>query len=991
VTLSPDDFAAFFKGIHGHDPFPWQQRLLKTIAADGHWPPVLDIPTGAGKTAAIDVAVFHLALEALSGPQRLAPVRIAMVVDRRLVVDDAFEHAKKLANALVGGAGPVLTRVAERLKQLAGDGPPLIARRLRGGIPREDDWARTPSQPTVLCSTVDQIGSRLLFRAYGVSDPMKPVQAGLIGSDCLILLDEAHLAEPFRQTLQWVATYRHERWRQNKAAAPWAVASLSATPWASAEHRFTLSDDDRAHLVLSRRLLASKPARLVVPPKSRRKIPQDKEPARDDSDHGEREEERRRATLVEEARKAMAHFGNREHGVPAPAIGIVVNRVARARAVFELLRKELGGQIGNGRAPEAVLMIGPARPLDRDELTSVLNPVRTRHWVENEVRALETPMFVVATQCLEVGVDIDLDGLITEIAPLDALRQRFGRLNRAGRRIIPYAAVVADSADLARQARDPVYGAAIKSTWDYLTAQAAAQPGALTRFDFGVDALDRLLQKSPVPVDTVAEKPDAPVLLPAHLDLLSQTAPVPSADPEIALYLHGPRRQPDSVTVVWRADVSPTLGAENSRRLLLLAPPRLTEAIELPVWSVREWLRGTPRASDALADVASAHDDDGGRPVRELSGRRIFRWKGDDESSQWVLAGELRPGDTIVAPAEYGGADRFGWNPESTATVTDLGSLSAAPFAGRRFTVRVAPGLVGPSVADGALAKAIAAAETERWKDVRAALLGLDLPDTIRTDLLALDRARRNKISLYSDVYGSDAEGRPRGFVFQSPLGITGKSMAAGDYMSFSEDDASGSLTGVSVSLAAHSRDVESLAESFSRSAGLSPERVGDLKVAGRLHDLGKTDARFQAWLHYGDPLGPDPTEVLAKSGRHLPRAAREASTLPKRWRHEALSVRLACMSSELKDASDPDLVLWLIGTHHGHGRPLFPHHDPLEDGADVGPQSLRFGWNGLDWPMLFETLKARYGVWELARMEAVLRLADHRASEARAETERVR
>jgi CRISPR-associated endonuclease/helicase Cas3 len=91
-------------------------------------------------------------------------------------------------------------------------------------------------------------------------------------------------------------------------------------------------------------------------------------------------------------------------------------------------------------------------------------------------------------------------------------------------------------------------------------------------------------------------------------------------------------------------------------------------------------------------------------------------------------------------------------------------------------------------------------------------------------------------------------------------------------------------------------------------------------------------------------------------------------------------------------------LVLWLIGTHHGHGRPFFPHCDPEDTQMRLnlpavlgipqtlppgpGPQSLAYDRNGLDWPGLYERLKTRYGVWELARMESILRLADHRASE---------
>ena len=41
------------------------------------------------------------------------------------------------------------------------------------------------------------------------------------------------------------------------------------------------------------------------------------------------------------------------------------------------------------------------------------------------------------------------------------------------------------------------------------------------------------------------------------------------------------------------------------------------------------------------------------------------------------------------------GAINWGWNPESKEPVTDLGSKAAEPFSGRRFAVRIAPGLPG--------------------------------------------------------------------------------------------------------------------------------------------------------------------------------------------------------------------------------------------------------------------------------------------------------
>lgn len=805
---------------------------------------------------------------------------------------------------------------------------------------------------------------------------MKPVHAGLIGSDCLILLDEAHLAEPFRQTLDWVERYRSEKWRKEKNGGPWGFARLSATPGEKSEDVFSLDDDDRANPILRPRLEAEKPALLVAPAKSRKETAEAAEI--DDADDGSgsstKDLARRVPVVVNQIKEGLKHFKDGENGVQRPAIGVVVNRVARAREVFAQLRKQF---------PEK-LMIGPARPADRDDLVEKLKPIRT-----GESRELERPLVLVATQCIEAGVDIDLDALITEAAPVDSLRQRFGRLNRAGRDIKPYAAIIADRTDISARADDPVYGKAIKLAWDYLGGVATKENSSLS-VDFGIEKMNAL---TPPDHNALTEKPDAPVLLPAHLDLLSETSPIPAADPDVALYLHGPARQPDSITIVWRADIDPAWDDQDLIRLLTFVPPRSREAIELPVWTVRRWLEGRGKWAVEVADIPTREpDDEEGR-----GGRRVFRWKGDDARSQWISPSEVRSGDTIFVPASYGGVDTFGWdpNPEREKPAEDVAQKAAEPFAYKRFAMRVAPGLTGQHVSDEALAGTLASLRAENPETVRQTLLDLELPAEVRKGLEWLGEAKgwcgKPRIVIDFDLYGENEKGEPRGVVLLAPFGVRfPEARQVADHGEDSgpnstEDDTAGSVFDFPLSLDQHSSDVERKAEDLATRTGLPAKRVADLKLAGFLHDQGKRDPRFQAWLHFGDPLGfdaEDEKDVFAKSGRTLPPAAREKAGLPDRWRHEALSVKLARTHAGMAQAGDPDLVLWLVGSHHGYGRPFFPHRDPHEQAPEVGPQSLAFDWNGLDWPSLFARLKARYGVWELARMEAILRFADHRASQ---------
>lgn len=981
MNLSPSHFGSFFHAIHGYPPFPWQQRLV-TELADGSekrppdtWPDVLDLPTGSGKTAALDAAIFHLALRA-DEPGRAA-LRVALVVDRRLVVDDAFGRARKIAQALLDSLNKkvegwaVVTEVAHRLKELAGqDGPPLVSQRLRGGAPLEHDWARTPTQPTILCSTVDQVGSRLLFRGYGVSDRMKPVHAGLLGVNSLILLDEAHLSEPFRQTLGSVC---------NTGLARLKVALLSATPGQNAERPFTLSYEDQDHPVLSKRLKAPKVATLL-------KLKVDKTKAA--------------TNFAREARTVAERL--QEEGVSSAAVGIVVNRVALARDISKELRDS---------GKDVVLMIGRSRDIDRDKIISKLDPFRTGN---QESRSKAKPLFVVATQCLEVGVDLDLDGLVTQAASLDALRQRFGRLNRAGRLVTARGVILTLAEDIAKQADDPVYGDRIRLTWEAL--KTVADEDQVDSVDFGVEALPERLKRSGIDPDTLAAKrPAAPVLMPAYLDLWSQTWPRPTADPEVSLFLHGSERTTAGVSIVWRSDISARDlkddRKDDLRKIIELVPPRAAEAVEVPLWVAREWLRQPADARTNVADVSDVPEREREVGNHDTANRqntlRAFCWAGADDSRTGIVsANNLRTGDLLLVPAEYGGCDKFGWAPDSKDPVLDVADQAAKSYWGRRCAVRIARDAVRTAEQWTRIASVLEEAEGVSGSDLVEALLR-ELPSggtdddssgnpvlrDMREPLNALLRAK-GKIGK-EFPYGNDDP--KQGAILVAEQEVIGADDSGGSIPS-TEDDRASIKSTKPIFLNCHGYRVAHFAKDFAQTLCLQ-DVADDLKLAAYLHDAGKADPRFQVMLAGGDPWNRPDGPPLAKSGRSWsPPQAWERAGLPKGWRHEALSVRMARLHPELAKAHDPALVLWLIGTHHGYGRPFFNfldddpapekplpclemHEWPLSPDS-VGPQSLAFDWEGRDWPSLFQDLKQRYGIWGLAHLEAILRLADHRASE---------
>ncbi len=138
--MSPSiTFVDFFSAVWGYDPFPWQIDFAERLCR-GDAPDHVTVPTGSGKTACLDAAVYALAHQAsLAPPERTLGRRIVFIVNRRVIVDEAYRRAGELAQHLIDAApdSPV-GEVARALRKLAaadsGDQPPLVRYSSSGGV-----------------------------------------------------------------------------------------------------------------------------------------------------------------------------------------------------------------------------------------------------------------------------------------------------------------------------------------------------------------------------------------------------------------------------------------------------------------------------------------------------------------------------------------------------------------------------------------------------------------------------------------------------------------------------------------------------------------------------------------------------------------------------------------------------------------------------------------------------------------------------------------
>ncbi len=995
MTLKAEQFDAFFHELWRHEPFPWQQRLARQVC-EGEWPRLIDLPTASGKTACLDVAVFALAVQAsMPTAQRTTGRRMFFVVNRRVIVDEANARAAKIAaklQAALHNDGPEssLRQVAEALREISGDidAPPLDVALLRGGIYRDNRWARSITQPTIITSTIDQIGSRLLFRGYGVSDEARPIHAALIAQDSLLLLDEAHISQPFAQTLKAIQSYRGDRWATRPLSAPLSVVPMTATPSQSEDDLFQLGAADREHPILAARRTVPKLAKLIITENAKGKNATAATAALPE-------------TLVEEARALLSEDRR--------TVAIIVNRIATARAVYDRLQLENVSSDADN-ASQLHLAIGRMRSIDRDALTAA---IQDRVGGTDPRTTVTAPLFVVATQCLEVGADFDFDAVVSECASLDSLRQRFGRLNRTGRPIAALGCVVI-RADQIGEDDDPVYGSALSKTWEWL--QSVAANGTV---DFGIAAMEAMLEGVDL-TGLLAPRSDAPVMFPAYVDAWAQTNPTPCPDPDVALFLHGPRRGEPDVNICWRADLPVTPEEDAWTQTVGLCPPSSPECMPVPIGIVCAWLAKRPASDDDRGDTLDAQTpaEDESRTNQQIVPRIALAWRGPSNSR--LIRDprkDVRPGDTLVLAVASGGWSTFGHIPNAPPdpAVTDgragnddaLARVDIGEQAYRQSRERAILRLTSSRMkawpadeAIGVLKEWVADPERGLRKDA--------LRDYLR---LAADALQEKTTSIADTLrvlanrsHGLDYQRHPDGgVVLRNRRRVRARrfhtvlpSMDDGD------DATSRAGRDKPIPLRDHTEHVR---DEVDRSCRLLPvaEWAGCLQTAADLHDWGKADERFQALLINGDrsDAWAQPT-LWAKSAR-MPvtpaerGAARRRSGLPDNFRHEMLSLQFARMALDRlpDDTTKRDLVLHLIASHHGAARPFAPvvldDDPPLvsleairldytltpDNRRTDQPHRLDSGIAGRFWK-----LNRLFGWWGLAYLEAILRLGDQRASQ---------
>lgn len=830
----------------GEAPFPWQERLLKRFL-QGRIERSLDLPTGLGKTS---VMALWLVARACGAS---VPRRLAYVVDRRAVVDQATAVAEKLRVA--ASTDPALSAALG-----LADGRLAIST-LRGQFVDNREWMDDPAAPAIIVGTVDMVGSRLLFEGYGTSRKLRPYQAGLLGNDTLVVLDEAHLVPPFEHLLQAIA----KREESLGAAAPdlrrlvprFSLMALSATGRSASAEPFVLDDEDRAHPEVSRRLGARKRLSMT------------------------------RLAPGQKLADALAEHAWRisESGTQPVRCLVFCDKRETAESALQALEKHAKG------GADTDIFVGGRRVYERQRAAAALE---TLGFLAGTATQRNRPAFVFATSAAEVGVDMDADHMVCDLVTWERMVQRLGRVNRRGRGDAQVVVLLDEEAIEEIEQRLGVEGA-LAAPFASLAQRGDAvdvSPGALVRLKEQAledPALMTVLERATTP------EPLRPALTLALIDSWAMTSLEDhSGRPEVAPWLRGWISEEPQTQVIWRSHLP--VRSEGPARMhdvaafFEAAPPHASEVLETATYRVVKWL--SERVTELL-DRAKARGPDAGGDQSDETENAGASFLEPDEIAAIVLGDDGKPKRMLTLQSlDWRKLER----PQATRAREDL----ERRLTGATLVVRAELGGLERGLLDSAASQIPPTLDgpAEAGEEPEAAGFASGFRVRERTG---------------EDPSGDDGEWHERFRlpVETSPDGEPIRWLIVEKRRTSAENEEDRS-SGPPQLLTEHQTWAEQAATELAARLNLPEDYALMLATAARLHDEGKRAHRWQRAFRapgvgpYAKTRGPIDFGIL-DGYRH------ELGSLPLAQKDE----QLATLPGELRD-----LALHLIAAHHGFARP---------------------------------------------------------------------
>ena len=927
---STDDFDASFKALTGHGPFPWQQQLYAQWLRDGDPPRVCDIPTGLGKTSVIAVWLLALAQRPEHTPRRLV-----YIVNRRTVIDQTTEEIRRYRETLTHS--PQLSALVGALRAMCAgkyndNEPPLAISTLRGQFADNREWSADPSRPAVICGTVDMIGSRLLFWGYGLGFRSRPLHAGFLGQDALLVHDEVHLEPAFQQLIEAIKKEQFEKEQTGKL--PWpkvSVLALSATARSNKDRQeeesapFGLTDAERQpppvipdpptepiHYVW-RRLRAKKFLQL--------------HPIADEKE------------LAQKITNLALNHKNTNAAV-----------VVFLRTVTDVTK--VGHELSstkNGVAPSHVRQLtGTMRGHERDELVD--DATFKRFLPDPPEDTTHGTVYLVCTSAGEVGVNLSADHLVCDLSTFDSMAQRLGRVNRFGNR------------------NDTRVDVVHPKSFDDKKPNPQREATLALLKQLNGDASSKALGELRADQRLAAFAPE-PTILPTTDILFDAWALTTIRDkmpgrPPVAPYLHGVAEwEPPRTSIAWRHEVE-----HISDELIERYGDKLPQALldDYPLKTHELLSDRTDRVYSALETLIAKPKQHA--TLKRKEGPQKDRTAHERTANIWLI------------------------EERGSVTVTTLVTLMGG--AKQRVIDQLADRIVLLSPSVGGLSAGLLNAESEDADDVADdwhdehdkprrqrqfsdeprptnGPEGMALIRTIDTEPVADETALPNNESegkRDSDEVVSSARGRYWHW-YARPRDTEDATQASARPVSWEH----------------HTDDVVQRIKEIVKALNLPDDLRQAVILAADLHDLGKKRELWQRSIG-----NPNPSDWHAKSGKPA-NGPRWRSRHLSDYRHEFGSLldvlavdgghtaTLAELAPEMQD-----LVLHLIAAHHGYARPSFPPqaYDHERYNTEQNEQAA------YDVLRRFARLQRHYGRWGLAYLESLLRAADWSASAKPTEVE---